>query len=215
MNLTFYQTTIMKKIKKIGFIPERKVSSTKLLFLLFALLVNIGFISCSKEELNLEASQKSAEINTEANLTTKAASSGTTIQEIPFSAVALISDCYGENIAFTGMIQNRVSKTTDATGLVHYTRSFSTRGMTGTGTITGTQFDVIGGAEMFAIKNPVFNAQGMLSVPGSLTASEILIHQGTLVFQSRTDGSKVVVRHIIRKVPGQEEWVSKWQCGGK
>lgn len=204
----------MKNVQKFGFNPGWKDSSTKLLFLFVAIFINIALISCSKEELDNESFNAFANDITEANLTTKAASSATTIEEISFSAVAMISACHGENIAFTGIIQNRVSKTTDATGQVHYTRSFRTRGMTGTGTVTGTTYDVIGGAEMFAIKNPVFNAQGMLNIPGSLGESEIFIHQGTLVFRSRTDGSKVVARHIIRKVPGKEEVISKWVCAG-
>lgn len=185
------------------------------MFLLFTAILLTGFTSCSKEEMENDLQYNSAEGITEINATTKVASSGTMIEEIKFSAVAGIAECHGENIAFTGVIQNRVSKTTNANGQVHYTRSFYTRGMTGTGTITGTEYDVLGGAEMFSIKNPVFNTEGMLNIPGSLTESEIFIHQGTIVFQSRNDGSRVVARHIIRKVPGKEEWVNRWECGGK
>lgn len=205
----------MKKIKKFGTLLLWKGSRKKLLFLLFAVFIHSGFTSCSKEEIETDSFKSYTEDITALNLTTKLASSATTIEEISFSAVAMISGCHGENIAFTGIIQNRESKTTDATGQVHYTRSFRTRGMTGTGTATETEYTVIGGAEMFSIKNPVYNEQGMLSIPGSLSESEILIHQGTLVFQSTIDGSKVIARHIIRKVPGKEEWINKWECAGK
>lgn len=183
------------------------------LFFSFAAFAFV-FISCSKEEMEVDTMENFTEDLIVVDATTRSASSGTVIQEIPFSAVAAIGYCHGENIAFGGMIQNRVSKTTDANEQVHYTRSFTARGMTGTGTVHGTVYDVIGGAEMFAVKNPVFTATGMLDVSGSLAQSDILIHQGTLVFQSRTDGSRVVARHIIRKVPGKNEYVNKWVCAG-
>lgn len=203
----------MKNIAKIRSISERKGSFN--LFILFAVCLTMGITSCSKEELEPDLRQNAADDLLMLNATSKTASSGAVIEEIGFAAIAMISKCHGENIAFSGIIQNRVSKTTDANGQVHYSRSFRTRGLTGTGMTTGTEYDVIGGAEMFAIKNPVFNAQGMLDIAGSLAESDILIHQGTLVFQSRTDGSRVVARHIIRKVPGKDDYVSKWECGGK
>lgn len=141
------------------------------------------------------------------------ATSMTSISEITFTATAAVAYCYGENIRFTGTIQNRITKTTDASGEVHFTRSFSTKDMTAVGVTTNTQFDVLGGAEMFAVKDGVFLPDGSLNVSASLTDSDILIHQGTLVFQSQ-DGSKLVARHVIRKVPGQETPVSKWECQG-
>lgn len=142
------------------------------------------------------------------------ASSSTSITEITFTAVAGVAYCYGEDIRFTGTIQNRVTKTSDASGGVYFTRSFSTKNMSGVGVTTNTAFDVLGGAEMFAIKDPVFNADGSLNISASLSESDILIHEGTLVFQSLEDGSKLVARHIIRKIPGQDVPVSKWECQG-
>lgn len=203
----------MKNNVKIRSLSERK-GSIKFL-LLFVAFLTIGVTSCSKDEIETDIWEISTDDLIVIDASAKTASTTTVIEEIPFSAIAVIGYCHGENIAFGGLIQNRVSKTTDTNGQVHYTRSFSARGMTGTGVITGTEYDIIGGAEMFAIKNPVFNAQGMLNIPESLAESDILIHQGTLVFQSRTNGSKVVARHIIRKVPGKEEYVNKWVCAGK
>lgn len=200
----------MKNISNIRSNSRRK-ESNKLLYLFVACLT-LGITSCSKEELEPENSAVDLEV---VNSTTNLESSGAEIEEIQFSAIAMISECHGENIAFSGIIQNRVSKTTDANGQVHYSRSFSTRGLTGIGMTTGTEYDVIGGAEMFAIKKPVFNTQGMLDISGSLAESDILIHQGTLVFQSREDGSRVIARHIIRKIPGKDEFVNTWECGGK
>lgn len=203
----------MKNNVKFRSLSERK-GSIKIL-LLFVAFLTIGVFSCSKDEIETDTWEISTDELVVADASAKKASSTTIIEEIPFSATAVIAHCHGENIAFGGIIQNRVSKTTDANGQVHYTRSFSARGMTGTGVITGTEYYIIGGAEMFAIKNPVFNAQGMLNIPGSLAESDILIHQGTLVFQSSIDGSKIVARHIIRKVPGKDEYVNKWVCAGK
>lgn len=86
--------------------------------------------------------------------------------------------------------------------------------MTGIGLITGAEYDVLGGAEMFAIKDAVLNANGTLNLGESIAESDIVIHQGTLVFVNREDGSKVVARHIIKKIPGSETTVNEWRCGG-
>lgn len=182
-------------------------------FLILTVFLLIGITSCSKEELNETLVEES--LNLEAAPASRAASSGTTMEEILFSATALIEHCHGEDISFTGTIENRVSKTTDARGVVHYTRSFRAKGMVGTGVTSGTVYDVIGGAEMFAIQDAVLNANGSLNLSRSIAESDIVIHQGTLVFQSRTDGSRVVARHIIRKVPGSDTTINKWICGGK
>ena len=176
---------------------------------LLTLLGIIICLSCSREELN-EAQVESSDFYASASADAKA----TTFSEITFRATAEIESCHGENIQFTGIIQNRVSKTIDARGVVHYTRSFITRGMTGTGVNSGKEYDVLGGAEMFAIKDAVLNEDGSLNLTKSIAESDIVIHQGTLVFRSRVDGSKVVARHVIRKVPGQKT-VSEWRCGGR
>lgn len=61
-------------------------------------------------------------------------------------------------------------------------------------------FEVQGGAEMFNIKR---DEAGVIV---------IRIHQGTLVFVAVDGSFKVVARHIIRLVPGQETSVNTWQC---
>ena len=198
----------MKKIKKGGFFYGIK-GSAKFLLTLFGLFVIC--ISCSREDLNETFVQETADLEA----SSRAESNGTSFEEFTFTATALIEHCHGENILFTGIIQNRVSKTTDARGVVHYTRSFTTRGMTGTGIPSGTKYDVLGGAEMFAIKDAVLNANGSLDLSESIAESDIVIHQGTLVFRSRLDGSKVVARHVIRKTPGSNTIVNEWKCGGK
>ncbi len=167
-------------------------------------------ISCNKDDLNETLLEESRNLE----ISSKAASTKSLKEEFVFTAVALIDYCHGENIRFTGTIENRVTETIDANGVVHYIRSFQTKGMTGTGLTFGTNYDVIGGAEMFAVKDAVLNPNGTLNLPGSLAESDIVIHQGTLVFRNRADGSKVVARHIIRKVPGSSTIINEWKCGG-
>lgn len=180
-------------------------------FLLILFCIFFVFVtSCSKDEIEATLIEDSSDLK--ASFSTEATS--TTIEEIVFTAVALIEHCHGENIRFTGTIQNRITKTTDSQGGIHYTRSFRTRGMTGIGLITGAEYDVLGGAEMFAIKDAVLNANGTLNLGESIAESDIVIHQGTLVFVNREDGSKVVARHIIKKIPGSETTVNEWRCGG-
>jgi hypothetical protein len=137
-----------------------------------------------------------------------------TVTEITFTATAMLNSCYGEDILFTGIIENKVKKTESASGQTHFIRQFTVKGMTAVGLETGTEFDVIGGAEMFSIKDPVYNADGVLLLPASLTESDIVIHRGTLVMVSREDGSRVVARHIISKNPGQGVMTNTWDCGG-
>lgn len=160
------------------------------------LLVLIGILitcltACSKEEINEEQFE---DVHLKSSLS--AVSAGTSIEEITFTAVALIEYCHGESIRFTGTIENR------------------TKEMTGTGLKSGTEYDVLGGAEMFAIKDAVLNPNGSLNLAESLTHSDIVIHQGTLVFRNQEDGSIVVARHIIRKVPGSSTTINEWKCGG-
>ena len=61
-------------------------------------------------------------------------------------------------------------------------------------------FEVQGGAEMFNIKRDESGA------------FRIRIHEGTLVFAAVDGSFKVVARHVIRLVPGQETAVNTWQC---
>ncbi|MEX2233879.1 MAG: hypothetical protein WD824_17065 [Cyclobacteriaceae bacterium] len=208
----------MKNHNATSFPPGLKECSK--MFLIGAALM-FSLVSCNEsdlEELSQEplaspgASLASQKDQGEA-LAGLRASSGTSITEVQFTATAMIAYCYGENITFTGTIQNRVTTTTDAEGVIHYSRSFNTRGLTAIGTTSGTEYDVVGGAEMFAIKDAVLSS-GSLNLGASLSESDIVIHQGTLVFENQTDGSRIVARHIIRKVPGQDAVINKWECQG-
>lgn len=199
----------MKKNRIVDFFYGIK-GFTKFLLIPASLFV-ICFTSCSQEEPEETLVEDSLELH----YSQKAASTGTSINTITFTATALIEHCHGENILFTGTIENRVSQSRDARGVVHYTRSFRTKEMTGTGLISGSEYDVLGGAEMFAIQDAVLNPDGSLNLSGSLAESDIVIHQGTLVFRNRSDGDQVVARHVIRKVPGQDVTVNEWRCGGR
>ena len=64
-------------------------------------------------------------------------------------------------------------------------------------------YTVLGGAEMFNIKR-----EG----DGYMAPVQVRIHNGTLVFRSLTDGSKIVARHIIRDLPGDQPILSTWEC---
>jgi hypothetical protein len=185
------------------------------------LLVTFLFISCKKDYIKDEAflNKDQNAINNISGTASKIATqtisnNGTTITEIPFTATAAIAYCYGENIVVTGIIENKVNSTVDGNGVIHYTRHWTVKGLIGRGTLTGTVFDVVGGAEMFSVKDAVLNPNGTLNISGSLAQSDVFIHQGTIVLVSRTDGSRIVARHIIRKVPGRDTIVNHWVCGG-
>lgn len=64
-------------------------------------------------------------------------------------------------------------------------------------------YEVLGGAEMFNIKRQGDATNGPIVVK---------IHNGTLVFRSLADGSKIVARHIIRDLPGTAPVLSTWEC---
>ncbi len=182
--------------------------SWKILMLLIGIF--FFFASCSKEEMNETLNVDSLNLKSSSDAVT------TTITEVQFTATAMIAYCHGENIRFTGTIQNRVTTNTDARGVVHFTRSFYTKNMTGIGLDpdTDNEYEVLGGAEMFAVKDAVLDSNGNLNLSGSIAESDIVIHQGTLVFRNVADGSKVVARHIIRKVPGSSTVINHWKCGG-
>ena len=170
--------------------------------------------SCQKEASLAAPTEEEASAALVAAAMKATTNGGTAVTEIPFSATAIINDCFGENISFGGIIENHVKITTTPNGSNHYIRHFVAKGMTGTGLESGTIFDVVGGSEMFSIKDAVFNADGSLNLAGSLTESDIVIHRGTLVFVSRTDGTRVVARHDIQKVPGPGLLQNRWLCGG-
>jgi hypothetical protein len=171
--------------------------------LAFSLFVGILLASCQKQAQEREPEQVPA---------TARLATGTqvTVNEIPFGPVTtnFVNTC-SENIRFSGMIENRQHVTTTDAGN-HYSRQFVAKGMTGVGVLTGDTYSVVGGSEMFSIKDAVFNANGTLNLTGSLSQSDVVIHQGTLVFESATQ--KIVARHIIRKVPGTDEIVNEWVC---
>lgn len=64
-------------------------------------------------------------------------------------------------------------------------------------------YEVLGGAEMFNIKREGDATNGPIVVR---------IHNGTLVFRSLADGSKIVARHVIRDRPGDAPVLSTWDC---
>jgi len=119
-------------------------------------------------------------------------------QEMSFSATALCGSDTGENIAFGGLIINQVHETLDAQGKRHRHRVFTAGSMTGTGVLSGTHYDVRGGAEMFAWQ---YDADG---------AVRILIHQGTLVFAA--EDHQIIARHVIRNTPGPQPTINTWNC---
>lgn len=166
-------------------------------------------VGCQKE---ISSSERAAEENI--ILSSHKNDNGTIVQTTTFSATAAIAYCWGENINFSGTIHEKVHKSTDGQGNVHYVRSFTTKDMTGIGATSGMTYDVVGGNEMFSIKNPVMSANPLYpAVPASVANADILIHQGILVFV-RSDGERVVARHVIRKTPGKGVAVNQWFCGG-
>lgn len=137
---------------------------------------------------------------------------GAEINFVPFGPVtAMIAYCHGENIEFSGEIANLTKTTVDKQGNIHYTRVFRAKNLKGKGkigdTYTGTTYLVQGGAEMFSIHSD--EGDGL-----TLDESRIYIHSGTLVFVNQEDGSRVVARHVIRKVPGQGIMENEWKCQG-
>ena len=182
--------------------------------LLVFLLQLIALSACNKNDsLNRET-----EFFSEASSTPSSANR-MTVTELVFTATAMIQSCWGENIRFTGVIENHVKTTVTPNGN-HYTRHFTVKGMTGVGVnaqgqLTGTQYNVVGGAEMFSIKDAVFDpVTGALNLAGSLTESDIVIHRGTLVFENTVTGARVIARHDIQKVPGQGILQNRWVCAG-
>jgi hypothetical protein len=193
-----------------------------------ALSTILAFSACKKEisiasqpALDQLASKASSQNNSE----------GVLVESICFKAIALVAGCkegVTENIEFTGIIENRVNAT-QSNGSTHYTRHFTVKGLTGRGTrgtaltptsaplcsrtagsYTGTQYEVVGGAEMFSI-----HYSGTGGVPAASGSNvNVFIHQGTLVFVNTTTGERIVARHIIRRVPGQDGLISMWTCGG-
>lgn len=121
----------------------------------------------------------------------------TTVSGLFFARATCTSDI-GHDIWFGGQREMRESSSGGS-----ITRSFVVNDFQGWLTaVTASNyltvapdFEVLGGAEMFNIKDGVTR-----------------IHEGTLVFVALDGSHKIVARHIIRNVPGQETGVSTWQC---
>lgn len=123
----------------------------------------------------------------------------------PFYAVAQCGADIGFDILFGGERVLLSHVTEDASGKKHTTLQFRTQEFEGWMTpetnppTSDPDFDVQGGAEMFAIQT---------DAAGNVT---VRIHQGNLVFESLSDDTRVVAHHTIREVPGQGT-VSFWSC---
>jgi hypothetical protein len=132
--------------------------------------------------------------------------STTTHFSTSFQATAMCAAEIG-HIRFSGTIRGVDHTTVDANGETHRTRQFRVRGLTGVNLNDGTEYDVIGGAEMLT-----WNTQ-IGQVPGVAGKS---IHSGTLVFDPVGGGSKVVAHHAIRFVQNASgELVvdfHEWRC---
>lgn len=123
-----------------------------------------------------------------------------------FQATAMCGGDIG-SIRFSGTIEGVDHMTVDANGETHRSRQFRVKGLTGLNLDDGTQYRVIGGAEMLT-----WNTQ-IGQQPGNALES---IHSGTLVFDPVDGGSKVVAHHAIRFVENAsgEEVVDfhEWSC---
>lgn len=132
-------------------------------------------------------------------------STAPTVTSAPFYAVAQCSADIDFDILFGGERVLLSHVTTDATGKKHTTLQFRTQDFMGwrmpetNPPTSGPDFDVQGGAEMFAIQT---DAEGNTTVR---------IHQGNLVFESLSGDTRVVAHHTIREVPGQDP-VNFWSC---
>lgn len=201
-----------------------KHNQTKLLYPVLIATCIVLWSACQKEAAEPSRSEMDEPVLTSKN-TAAAEGGGVTTSTICFRAIAQISACNGgEDILFFGDIENHL-KTTISNGQTHVTRHFvvknleglgvlpggtlsaMTCGSTFTGTFTGSEYDVQGGAEMFNIHF----AEGGAATP---VGSEIFIHRGTLVFVEKETGRRVVARHIITRVAGQGIKDNRWDCGG-
>ena len=123
----------------------------------------------------------------------------------PFFPTAECMDDIGFNIRFGGERVLMTHTTTDKKGRTHQTMHFRVQDFMGwrlpetTFTNATVDYDVQGGAEMFAIQR---------DANGSIT---VRIHQGNLVFVDLVTGQRVIAHHTIREVPGQDP-VSFWSC---
>lgn len=205
-------------------LPSGRDRSLRALCLALTAILAVFWTACQKEMVNSDPARPREPFQASKGVAA-AENGGMTTSTICFRAIAQISACNeGEDILFFGEIENHV-KTTQTNGQTHVTRHFVVKNLEGlgimpggslsamtcnstfTGTYTGSEYDVQGGAEMFNIH---FGEGGSATPAGS----EIFIHRGTLVFVERATGRRVVARHIITQVPGQGLKDNRWDCGG-
>jgi hypothetical protein len=126
-------------------------------------------------------------------------------------ATAMCGEPLG-NIQFSGFIQGIDHTTVDGTGNVHRTRVWRVRNIQGVNLKTGTQYTVVGGAEMLTWHTHLGQ------VPGVVGKS---IHAGTLVFQPNGGGAPVIAHHSVRYFADHEGEprmdFHSWRCvhGGR
>ena len=131
------------------------------------------------------------------------ASSAVTRTTAPFIARATCTADIGFDIWFGGIRELRERASSGS-----ITRSFITKDFSGWLTPVTTSnfqsvtpfFEVQGGAEIFNIK------------PDENGVLRTRIHEGTLVFAALDGSYKVVARHVIHDVPGQQSSISQWNC---
>jgi hypothetical protein len=121
----------------------------------------------------------------------------------PFIARATCTADIGFDIWFGGMRELRDHSSSTSRSQSFVTKDFSgwlTAVTTSTYQSVAPTFEVLGGAEIFNFK---LDENGVLAVR---------IHEGTLVFAALDGSYKVVARHVIRNVPGQDATISQWNC---
>jgi hypothetical protein len=101
------------------------------------------------------------------------------------------------NIRFSGWIEGVDHTTVDGRGETHRTRVWRVKGLSAVNLSTGTEYVVVGGAEMLTWHTHLGQ------VPGNVPRS---IHAGTLVFQPLGGGAPVVAHHRVHfmMLPGSE-----------
>lgn len=178
--------------------------------------------SCKKEATGM-SDNFLVEKATQENLTEQ--NNGTITESRCFSAIAQVDGCTNnEWIRFSGWIEWKENVTTSSDGSTHITRHFTVKDLTAVGvnigatltamtcsgtlngTTTGTEYEVLGGAEMFAIH---FTEGGSATLGSSTT----FIHRGTLVFVNKETGQRVIAKHVIQKANGVIK-ANSWECSG-
>lgn len=174
----------------------------------------VFFISCQKE--SSDTKDEIADV-TELQIGTTSHDGGHSLLETQwFSAVADVSDCLGYDIRFYGYVDFKINKVYNPDGtLSHFTRHWSIKGLEAERVgYTSVKFDVVAGAEMFSIKDPVLNETGTGPASGAL--GTVFIHQGTIILENRETHERIVIRHQILRVPGQAGlFKSGWYIQGQ